>query len=135
VHPVWCPLSSVCSGVQSTQSSSHSLAYAIHLSDVTLMCHQTCSVPLCRTDFFMFCVSSLVLCLGILHELNKSSISLLISCFEVLISVVTSFPLSKSTLYHKHFSPNGYVDHQTPKPLIKRFEVPFYLQLPFFCES
>jgi hypothetical protein len=53
------------------------------------------------------------------------------SYFEVLISLITTLPLSKPMLHpfnyiHKHLanniSQNSYVDHQTPKHLIKRVD-------------
>jgi uncharacterized membrane protein YhaH (DUF805 family) len=85
-----------------------------------------------------FSWTSLELCLGPLHDIDKSSMNLLMSslrcispwlalclrpsrwCILWTINIKTS----------KYISPNGYVDHQTPKPLIKWVKVHFlYKQL------
>jgi hypothetical protein len=57
------------------------------------------SCPLAWTSFFMY--------LRILHDLDRSSISFLMCCFEVLIFSINMFPSTKSTLHplkyiHKH---------------------------------
>jgi hypothetical protein len=50
-----------------------------------------------------FVWASSVLCLGLLHDVCRSSMSLLIYCFEVLIFLITMLPLSKFKLHPLHY--------------------------------
>jgi hypothetical protein len=76
-----------------------------------LVCHRIRLVPPCCADLFVsscfFTWAYLALCLGLLHDLDMSSMSLILSFFEVLIVLITLVPSSKSTLHplnykHKH---------------------------------
>lgn len=57
----------------------------------------TVLISLCLRVFIAW--TFLVLCIRLLHDLDNSSISLLMSYFKVLISMTTSLPSSKSSMH------------------------------------